>query len=493
MSGIHFSNNRTTLSLFDSSNSLITTLPIGATIYVQVSSLVLAPSSPPLSPSSASSPPSSLSAPGPSPTSALVSRTTADARVWHQRTGHISVERLKLLEKGAGRGIEIEGWNQEELAECQTCARGKLARSPTAKSSERKEGRLERVVADAWGPSPIPGSKGSRYMVGMIDSASRWMWVKPIRTKLEVAGAIEDWITKVERETGGKVKVFQSDQGGEFVGGTLADFLRRKGIRHFKTVAYIHSQNGLIERQWRTLLETTRCLLLDSNLPLTFWDQAALHALHLRNRSPTSSLPSSITPYEAFYGHPPDLSDLRTWGCGAEILIEGPKRGGKLESKTVRGWFVGFEEGMKGWKFWVPEWKRMAVAWSVKWFENEFKEKRGAAEEEKGRAWLDEMEARSDEADEGRRRQEGEELTDAQDLAAADLLPQTSIPSPPNTNAKIPSPAAPPPRAARQRGAPPSRTSSRLTGQAPTHFVPLAGAPVAAEPSSNSEGSTTGG
>ncbi|ORY40334.1 hypothetical protein BCR35DRAFT_336502, partial [Leucosporidium creatinivorum] len=36
MSGIRFSNNRTTLSLFDSSNSLITTLPIGATIYVQV-------------------------------------------------------------------------------------------------------------------------------------------------------------------------------------------------------------------------------------------------------------------------------------------------------------------------------------------------------------------------------------------------------------------------------------------------------------------------
>ncbi|GAA5988537.1 hypothetical protein JCM11641_003308 [Rhodosporidiobolus odoratus] len=497
MAGVCFENDRTTLRLVDEQRRLIAKLPVGASITIEASRVLPSPITP--LPSIARN--SSNAKP---PSVFISSPSSTDVRVWHSRTGHLSNDRLGKLAAGGGKGVEISGWKAgHSFSDCEACAAGKLIRTPVSASSTAATRRIEQLVADVWGPSPIAGSEGSQYIVGMIDSATRFMWVKGVKRKSEVGGVIQEWVKARERETGEKVVIFQSDQGGEFVGGPLPGFLKAAGITHFRTVPYVHGQNGLIERQWRTLFETVRCWLAESGLPYSFWIHALLAAARVRNISPTISLPNSISPSHAYYKTIPDLSSLRAWGCVAHIYVEGPRRGSKVEPRSVRGRFVGYEEGVKGWKFWVPEWKKMVVAWTVWWFETEYGRERSAEEDELGRVWLRDMLVKADEVDEGRRlAQEGmvkaslhedDELTSPPPILTKTpqpppTLPTSPITSPlPQTSPTVPSqPATIPPAPPRNISttapstAPspaPPRRSRRLDHLAPEIKVPLDGAP----------------
>nr|GEV74549.1 retrovirus-related Pol polyprotein from transposon TNT 1-94 [Tanacetum cinerariifolium] len=59
--------------------------------------------------------------------------------------------------------------------------------------------------------------------------------------------------------------------------------------RHF-IVAGTPQQNGLAEPINRTLLNKVRCLLIQSGLPDSFWDEATMTAVYLINRSPSTAL-----------------------------------------------------------------------------------------------------------------------------------------------------------------------------------------------------------
>ncbi|GAA5982386.1 hypothetical protein JCM11641_006966 [Rhodosporidiobolus odoratus] len=425
MAGIRFENNRTTLILLYEQRRLVAKLPIGASIAIEASRILSSPVLP--------LPPLFPNPPKPSDLAVFpASPSSTDACVWHSRTGHINGERLEKLAAGGGQGVAIDGLEKGlSFSSCEPCAAGKITRSPVSKKSIAASRRVERLVADVWGPSPIAGVDGLRYVVGMVDSASRFMWVKGLKAKHEVGAVMESWIKEREQETGEKVIIFQSDHGGEFVGGPLPGFLRARGIKHFKTVPYVSGQNGLIERQWRTLFETVRCWLAESGLPLSFWIHALYSAAHVHNLSPTVSLPNSISPSHTYNATVPDLSHLRAWGCVGHLYVDGLIWGAKVVPRSVCGRFIGYVEGMKGWKFWVPEWKKTVMAWPVNWFEKEYGKVRTESEDREGKGWLEDMLAKADEVDEGRRLPEyGGVKVKAPTHLNEDLI----IPTPPTSN-----------------------------------------------------------
>ncbi len=51
-----------------------------------------------------------------------------------------------------------------------------------------------------------------------------------------------------------------------------------------RTVPYAHWQLGRIERQWRTLADGAKTLLLLADLPNRFWGHAFLTMVYIRNR-----------------------------------------------------------------------------------------------------------------------------------------------------------------------------------------------------------------
>ena len=132
----------------------------------------------------------------------------------------------------------------------------------------------------------------------------------------------------------------RSDNGTEYVNGTLERFFKKNGIVHETTAPYTPQQNGKAERLNRTLVEKVRAMLYDAKLPKKFWAEAIVTANYTRVRSPTSG--STITPYEAFHGAKPDVSNLRVFGATAYAHTPKEKRR-KLDSKAQKGIFLGYE------------------------------------------------------------------------------------------------------------------------------------------------------
>jgi hypothetical protein len=70
---------------------------------------------------------------------------------------------------------------------------------------------------------------------------------------------------------------------------------------------YKHGQNGVVERNGRTVKEHANAMLLDSALPENFWEECMKTFAYCWNRFPMSKT-GSVSPYEAFY-------DKAPWPC----------------------------------------------------------------------------------------------------------------------------------------------------------------------------------
>ena len=75
-------------------------------------------------------------------------------------------------------------------------------------------------------------------------------------------------------------------------------------------------------------------------------------AIHILNIVLSELVPK--TPYELWTGKKPSLNYLRVWGCLAEAKVFNPNIG-KLDSKTVSCYFIGYLEKSKGYRFYCPD------------------------------------------------------------------------------------------------------------------------------------------
>ncbi|CAI7862242.1 unnamed protein product [Closterium sp. NIES-53] len=128
------------------------------------------------------------------------------------------------------------------------------------------------VHMDVVGPTRAPSLSGSRYFLTIVDDHRRAVWVYLLKTKGEVAAAVlKEWMPRAQRESGHKVTVIRTDNGGEFIGADFEAVLKKKGIQHQLTVPYNPQQNGVAERFNQTLQEGARTLLGRAGLPDPFW------------------------------------------------------------------------------------------------------------------------------------------------------------------------------------------------------------------------------
>ncbi|GJU00263.1 retrovirus-related pol polyprotein from transposon TNT 1-94 [Tanacetum coccineum] len=74
------------------------------------------------------------------------------------------------------------------------------------------------------------------------------------------------------------VRNIRTDNGIEFVNQTLRDYYEQVGISHETSVARTPQQNGVVERQNRTLVEVARTMLIYVKAPLFLWAEAVATA-----------------------------------------------------------------------------------------------------------------------------------------------------------------------------------------------------------------------
>jgi len=66
------------------------------------------------------------------------------------------------------------------------------------------------------------------------------------------------------------------------------------------------------------------------------------------NRVPSKAIQK--TPFELWTGRKPSLRHLHVWGCQAKIRVYNPHEK-KLDARTISGYFIGYPEKSKGYRF----------------------------------------------------------------------------------------------------------------------------------------------
>jgi hypothetical protein len=84
--------------------------------------------------------------------------------------------------------------------------------------------------------------------------------------------------------------------------------------------------------------------------------EAVETARYLVNMSPLWML-VDMTPNEVWSGKKPSVAHIKVFGCDAFVHVPKEKRS-KMDKKEVKCIFIGYKEGMKGYKLWDPASRR---------------------------------------------------------------------------------------------------------------------------------------
>nr|GEV15330.1 vinorine synthase-like [Tanacetum cinerariifolium] len=126
--------------------------------------------------------------------------------------------------------------------------------------------------------------------------------------KDEVFPIFKEWKLLIENQTGKKIKKLRTDNGLEFCRESFNALCRKYGIARHHTLVRTPQQNDVAERMNRTIMEKVRC--------------------------------NSV-----------DYYNLRVFEC----LIYVHVNEGKLVPHAVKGIFLGYGSGVKGYRVWFPD------------------------------------------------------------------------------------------------------------------------------------------
>lgn len=289
-----------------------------------------------------------------------------DIEVWHRRLGHLNEQTLlKMINEEKAHGFDIK--RDGKLPQCDVCASEKATRLPFPKTSpNRTSDLLEIIHTDVCGPMRQKSIAGSKYFVTYIDDKSRWCEIDFLKEKSDVLDSFKNYKNRVERQTGRKIKFIQSDNGKEFCNKNFDDFLKKEGIQRRLTTPYTPEQNGIAERQNRTLVEMARCLLKQGNMPPRFWAEAINTAAYVRNRCSTKAL-NGETPHKIWTGKTPSIRYMRDFGSKVYVLKK-KQQSGKFSSKADVGVMIGYSKESKAYRIWLLEEKKIISSRDVKFF-----------------------------------------------------------------------------------------------------------------------------
>ncbi|CAI7804916.1 unnamed protein product [Closterium sp. NIES-54] len=245
---------------------------------------------------------------------AIVSVTKSTPDRLHARLAHVDMNTIRSLAKHeVAIGLDLKSASGADLP-CVSCVGGKLARHTFPDQGSDADDVLAVVHVDLCGPFRVAAKDGSLYFLLLKDRKTRYVWVRPMKKS---------------------VLMLRFDRGGEFLGKHFTDFMNGKGIVHDLTCPYTPQQNGMTEREMRTVVESP-----------------------------------GTTPYKLLTGKKPDLSLARVWGCMAQFLVPEKLRGGKLKPKARWGLHLGVSEESKGWELLDIADNRVVTTWEVVFYEN---------------------------------------------------------------------------------------------------------------------------
>ncbi|CAI7819226.1 unnamed protein product, partial [Closterium sp. NIES-54] len=226
---------------------------------------------------------------------------------------------------------------------------------------------LEKVYSDIL-YNREPGQGTYSYTITFIDAATRYVWHLNLPSKDMAFEAFVAWLPVAERESGVKLKSFQSDGGGEYTSQMFKQYLAERGIKRLISLPYAHQQQGVAERMNQTLQNTMRKLLRGMRLPNHQRPEAMDHAVMLHNLLLSSSLPNNASPHLLWTGKQGSTKMLRVFGCRVQYRPH-TARSGRFSQRAQWGLHLGIERNYNVWKIFDVHSKERVAARDVIFYE----------------------------------------------------------------------------------------------------------------------------
>ena len=113
----------------------------------------------------------------------------------------------------------------------------------------------------------------------------------------------------------------------------------------------------------RTFLEKARCMRLFASLSKLFWAEAINMTCYIVNRLSCSTIDAKVLE-EVWTRKLVDYSNLRIFGCPAYVYVQEQQRS-KLNPKSKKCIFIGYEKCVKCYKLWDPIAQRVVISKDV--------------------------------------------------------------------------------------------------------------------------------
>nr|GEX26942.1 hypothetical protein [Tanacetum cinerariifolium] len=218
----------------------------------------------------------------------MAKATPTQAWLWRRRLSHINIDYINLLsKKDIVIGLPKLKYVKDQL--CSSCELSKAKKSSfKSKAFLSSKGMLNLFHMDLCSPMQVVSLNGKKYILVIVDDYSRYTWTL----------------------------------GTEFLNKTLNAFFKEEGIKHQTSTPRTPEQNGVVERQNRTLVEAARTMLSALQLPLFFWSKAIATACYTQNRS-IIIMTHDKTQYHFINDRKPSIKHLYIFGCTCYITRDG--------------------------------------------------------------------------------------------------------------------------------------------------------------------------
>ncbi|POS85366.1 hypothetical protein EPUL_004436 [Erysiphe pulchra] len=184
------------------------------------------------------------------------------ARDWHSILGHSGQYAQRIMLKDAGIHNYKSQYNYE------ICIKSKITKCKGHGILRNVTSFGEALHMDLVGDKSVPNAT---WFLLAVDEFRAWKWAWPIFSKKTVPTQIRYLLENLKTKFGITPKRIHTDSGTVFQNSNLQGELLSRGIEWQKSSSHAPKQNGIVERNVRTVTEKMRTFHLQSGLPLKLW------------------------------------------------------------------------------------------------------------------------------------------------------------------------------------------------------------------------------
>ncbi|CAI7750101.1 unnamed protein product [Closterium sp. NIES-54] len=172
----------------------------------------------------------------------------ADDALWHQRLGYPSCITLKnCIEAGVfapGALLRPDGTEVRSTTHpcnCTVCPKGALSHQlfQLLDPKTNRYPKLHKVYIDFLNVGHCR-INDELYKLTFVDAEMRYVWIVNAEVHSRAYEVLRLWLAHAQRQSGEKLKIWQSDGAAEFKSKELQDYLAQKGIEHHISLPYAH-------------------------------------------------------------------------------------------------------------------------------------------------------------------------------------------------------------------------------------------------------------